>query len=269
MTSPGTSFFPVRPPLRWEFAALTDVGLARTHNEDDLLVDPALGLAVLADGMGGYKGGEVASAMAVSLVQASFARWFAQGGLQAPARVVRRALQAATDEANAAILGAGMRNADLQGMGTTLVLAAFRPQRVLVGHIGDSRCYRLRNNKLEQLTRDHSLRQQQLDAGAITAEEALVSPHRNLVTRAVGVEPQVVLETHEHTARPDDLYLLCSDGLSEMVPDAQLFTLLTQEIGLQQMASLLIAVANDNGGRDNIAVVLARARTENDAPEAA
>lgn len=269
MAGAGASFFAQRPSLDWEFAALTDVGRARTHNEDDLLVDAALGLVVLADGMGGYKGGEVASAMAVSLVHASFARWFAQGGMQAPARVVRRALQAATDEANGAILNASLGNVDLQGMGTTLVLAAFRPQRVLVGHIGDSRCYRLRNNKLEQLTRDHSLRQQQLDAGAITAEEALVSPHRNLVTRAVGVEPQVVLEMHEHTARPGDLYMLCSDGLSEMVSDAQLFTLLNQDLDLQQKAAVLIAVANDNGGRDNISVVLAKARVVADAPDAA
>ena len=269
MASVGASLFSNRPSLSWEFAALTDVGRVRAHNEDDIKVDPALGLAVLADGMGGYKGGEVASAMAVTLVQASFARWYAQAGPQAPARVIRRALQAATDDANAAIFEAGMTNAEVLGMGTTLVLAAFRPQRVVVGHIGDSRCYRLRNNKLEQLTRDHSLRQQQLDAGAITAEEALNSPHRNLVTRAVGVESQVVLEMHEHTARPDDLYMLCSDGLSEMVTDAQLFTLLGHDIGLKQKASLLVAIANDNGGRDNISVVLAKARVNEDTPGAA
>ena len=253
------SLFSSRPSLSWEFAALTDVGRLRAHNEDAVHVDSALGLAVLADGMGGYKGGEVASAMAISLIHASFGRWFAQAGLQAPARVVRRALQAATDDANASILAAGTTNPELQGMGTTLVLAAFRPQRVLVGHIGDSRCYRLRNDKLEQLTRDHSLRQQQLDAGAITAEEALNSPNRNLVTRAVGVEPQVLLEMHEHSARPGDLYMLCSDGLSEMVPDGKLFTLLRHDVELQKKASLLVAIANDNGGRDNISVILARA----------
>jgi protein phosphatase len=209
--------------------------------------------------MGGYKGGEVASAMAVSLMHGSFGRWFAHAGMQAPARVVRRALQAATDEANGSILQAGTTNPELQGMGTTLVLAAFRPQRVLVGHIGDSRCSRLRNNKLELLTRDHSLRQQQLDAGAITPEEAANSPTRNLVTRAVGVEAQVLLEMHEHSARAGDLYMLCSDGLSEMVSDEQLFTLLQHDAGLQKKAALLVAIANDNGGRDNISVVLARA----------
>ncbi|WP_422084402.1 MULTISPECIES: Stp1/IreP family PP2C-type Ser/Thr phosphatase [Variovorax] len=259
MASVGVSLFSTRPPLTWEFAALTDVGRLRAHNEDAVHVDSALGLALLADGMGGYKGGEVASAMAVSLLHASFGRWFAQAGMQAPARVVRRALQAATDEANGSILHAGTTNPELQGMGTTLVLAAFRPQRVVVGHIGDSRCYRVRNNKLELLTRDHSLRQQQLDAGAITPEEALNSPTRNLVTRAVGVEAQVLLEMHEHSARPGDLYMLCSDGLSEMVSDAQLFTLLGHDVGLQKKASLLVAIANENGGRDNISVVLARA----------
>ncbi|GER14147.1 Stp1/IreP family PP2C-type Ser/Thr phosphatase [Variovorax boronicumulans] len=259
MAGVGVSLFSSRPALSWEFAALTDVGRLRAHNEDAVHVDPALGLALLADGMGGYKGGEVASVMAISLMHASFGRWFAQAGMQAPARVVRRALQAATDEANGAILQAGITHEELRGMGTTLVLAAFRPQRVVVGHIGDSRCYRLRNNKLEQLTRDHSLRQQQLDAGAITPEEALNSPTRNLVTRAVGVEAQVLLEMHEHSARPGDLYMLCSDGLSEMVPDAQLFTLLSRDLGLKEMASLLVAISNDNGGRDNISVVLAKA----------
>ncbi|WP_295982920.1 Stp1/IreP family PP2C-type Ser/Thr phosphatase [uncultured Variovorax sp.] len=259
MASVGVSLFSTRPSLTWEFASLTDVGRMRAHNEDAVHVDAALGLALLADGMGGYKGGEVASAMAVSLLHASFGRWFAHAGMQAPVRVVRRALQAATDEANSAILREGTTNPGLQGMGTTLVLAAFRPQRVVVGHIGDSRCYRLRNGKLELLTRDHSLRQQQLDAGAITAEEALNSPTRNLVTRAVGVEAQVLLEMHEHSARPGDLYMLCSDGLSEMVSDEQLFTLLEHDVGLQKKASLLVAIANDNGGRDNISVVLARA----------
>jgi len=262
------SLFSSRPSLTWEFAALTDVGRLRDHNEDAVHVDPALGLALLADGMGGYQGGEVASAMAVAVLHASFGRWFAQAGLQAPGRVVRRALQAAADEANAVILQAGTANAQLQGMGTTLVLAAFRPQRVLVGHIGDSRCYRLRDSKLELLTRDHSLRQQQLDAGAITAEEALNSPNRNLVTRAMGVEAQVLLEMHEHNAKPGDLYMLCSDGLSEMIPDAQLSTLLVNDVDLEKKATLLVAIANDNGGRDNISVVLARAGV-GEAPNAA
>ena len=164
-----------------------------------------------------------------------------------------------TTNSVAAILEAGIANVQLQGMGTTLVLAAFSSKRAIIGHIGDSRCYRLRGDKFELLTRDHSLLQEQLDAGAITPEQAVQSPHRNLVTRALGIERQVELEMHEHSVRHGDLFLLCSDGLSEMVSDAQLFTLLLQNIELSEKATLLVATANDNGGRDNISVVLARA----------
>ncbi|MBO9647995.1 MAG: Stp1/IreP family PP2C-type Ser/Thr phosphatase [Variovorax sp.] len=245
--------------LSWEFAALTDPGRVRANNEDTIAFDASLGLVLLADGMGGYNGGEVASGMAIALLQASFGRWLAHAGPHAHPKAIRRALQAGTDEANAAILEAGIANVQLQGMGTTLVLATFGHQRVIVGHIGDSRCYRLRGEKLELLTRDHSLLQEQLDAGAITPEQAVQSPHRNLVTRALGIERHVELEMHEHTVQPGDLFLLCSDGLSEMVSDAQLFTLLLQDNALPEKATLLVAAANENGGRDNISVVLARA----------
>ncbi|MBO9514412.1 MAG: Stp1/IreP family PP2C-type Ser/Thr phosphatase [Variovorax sp.] len=245
--------------LSWEFAALTDPGRVRANNEDTIAFDASLGLVLLADGMGGYNGGEVASGMAIALLQASFGRWLAHAGPQAHPKAIRRALQAGTDEANAAILEAGIANVQLQGMGTTLVLATFGPQRVIVGHIGDSRCYRLRGEKLTLLTRDHSLLQEQLDAGAITPEQAALSPHRNLVTRALGIERHVELEMHEHNVQQGDIFLLCSDGLSEMVPDAQIFTILLQENALSEKATLLVAAANENGGRDNISVVLARA----------
>jgi PPM family protein phosphatase len=245
--------------LTWDFAALTDPGRVRANNEDTIAFDATLGLVLLADGMGGYNGGEVASGMAIALLQASFGRWLAHAGPHANPKALKRALQAGTDEANTAILDAGIANVQLQGMGTTLVLAAFGPHRSVVGHIGDSRCYRLRGEKLELLTRDHSLLQEQLDAGAITPEQAVLSPHRNLVTRALGIERHVELEMHEHSVKPGDLYLLCSDGLSEMVSDAQLFTIMLQDIGLPEKATLLVASANDNGGRDNISVILARA----------
>jgi len=260
MLSPGV-FAPLTAPvaLAWDFVALTHVGRVRANNEDAIAFDGSLGLAILADGMGGYNGGEVASGMAIALLQASFGRWLAHAGLRAPSRAVRRALQAGVDEANGAILEAGIANVQLHGMGTTLVMAAFGAQRVVVGHIGDSRCYRLRDGELDLLTRDHSLLQEQLDAGAITPEQAALSPHRNLVTRALGIERQVDLEIHEHAARPGDLFMLCSDGLTEMIPHAKLFTLLLQDAGLAEKATLLVAIANDNGGRDNISVVLARA----------
>lgn len=245
--------------LSWDFAALTDSGRVRANNEDTIAFDASLGLALLADGMGGYNGGEVASGMAIALLQASFGRWLAHVGPQANPKALRRALQSGTDEANAAILEAGVANMQLQGMGTTLVLAAFSPRRAIVGHIGDSRCYRLRDDVLELLTRDHSLLQEQLDAGAITPEQAILSPHRNLVTRALGIERHVELEMHEHDVKAGDLFLLCSDGLSEMVSDEQILTLLLQDVALDRLTELLVAAANDNGGRDNISVVLARA----------
>ncbi len=246
-------------PLTWDYAALTDAGRVRANNEDAIAFDPALGLTILADGMGGYNGGEIASGMSIALLQASFGRWLTHSGASAHPRAMRRAMQVGVDEANQAILEAGVANVQLQGMGTTLVVSVFGSSRVVVGHIGDSRCYRLRDSQLHLLTRDHSLMQEQLDAGVITPEQASRSPHRNLVTRALGIERHVELEMHEHDALPGDLFLLCSDGLSEMISDEQIFTLLLQDIGLAEKATLLVATANDNGGRDNISVVLARA----------
>src|SRR4051794_30088200 len=208
MANLGASVSPDTGALTWDFAALTDPGRVRANNEDTIAFAPALGLVLLADGMGGYNGGEVASGMAIALLQASFGRWLAHAGPNANPKAVRRALQAGTDQANAAILEAGGANVQLQGMGTTLVLAAFSSKRAIIGHIGDSRCYRLRGDKFELLTRDHSLLQEQLDAGAITPEQAVQSPHRNLVTRALGIERQVELEMHEHSVRAGDLFLL-------------------------------------------------------------
>ncbi|RYF80762.1 MAG: Stp1/IreP family PP2C-type Ser/Thr phosphatase [Comamonadaceae bacterium] len=243
----------------WEFAALSDAGRVRRNNEDAMAFDPALGLALLADGMGGYNGGEVASGMAIALLQAGFGRWLAHAGASAPTRAVRRAMQKSVDETNRAILEAGAANQQLRGMGTTLVLAAFSMQRAVVGHIGDSRCYRWRAHELELLTRDHSLLQERLDAGAISHEQAAVFPYRNLVTRALGIERGVEVEVGEHVAQAGDLFLLCSDGLSEMVAEPDLRAILSRNVSLADKATLLVASANDNGGKDNISVLLAQA----------
>jgi PPM family protein phosphatase len=143
-------------------------------------------------------------------------------------------------------------------MGTTLVVAAFREDRLLVGHVGDSRAYRMRAGRLEQITRDHSLLQEQIDAGLITPEQAAFSSNKNLVTRAVGVEDAVLLETHVHDVQPGDLYLLCSDGLSDMLPDVSISQILAAAPALPEACRALIAAANDAGGRDNISVILAR-----------
>lgn len=215
-------------------------------------------MGVLADGMGGYNAGEVASGMATEFIRAELSAWLAKAGAQADKLQMRQAIEMCVNNANAAILDAANTNAHYSGMGTTLVVGVFHGDRLLLGHVGDSRCYRLRGGTLTQITRDHSLLQEQLDAGLLTAEEAALSPHKNLVTRALGVEAGVVLELNEHLLEPDDIYLMCSDGLSDMMNDVQIAGTLRQRAALSVMANHLVAQANDNGGRDNIAVLLTR-----------
>ena len=151
-------------------------------------------------------------------------------------------------------------------MGTTLVVAVLRDKRLVLGRVGDSRGYRLRGGRLQQLTRDHSLLQEQIDAGLITPEQAAFSANKNLVTRAVGVEDTVLLETHQHEVLPGDLYLLCSDGLSDMLDDTSIAQVLQAHDVLESRVQALIDAANDAGGKDNISVVLARAAGEVGAP---
>lgn len=245
--------------MNYEFCTRTDPGLARENNEDSVVYDAENCLGVLADGMGGYNAGEVASGMATAFIKSELGRWLAQAGRHANAREVRRAMEICVDNANKSIFNAANSNPQYSGMGTTLVLAVFHDTRLMLGHIGDSRCYRLRAGTLEQITRDHSLLQEQMDAGLITPEQAAVSTNKNLVTRALGVEDAVVLEVNEHRVEPGDLYLLCSDGLSDMVEDAGIVSLLKGEGTLEQKAGQLIDAANANGGRDNISVLLVQA----------
>jgi len=147
-------------------------------------------------------------------------------------------------------------------MGTTLVLGVFQDGRLMLGHIGDSRCYRLRAGDLAQITKDHSLLQEQMDAGLITAQQAATSSNKNLVTRALGVEDAVLLEVNEHRVEPGDIYMMCSDGLSDMVDDEGIAKILGNDVPLEQKAAQLIDAANANGGRDNISVLLAQVSTD-------
>ena len=178
-----------------EFFAAVDPGRARSNNEDSVAIEDDAALAVLADGMGGYNAGEVASNMLTSFIRAELGRWLVEASMQANDADVRRAMDICVDNANRAIFNAANSNPQYAGMGTTLVLAVFRQSQLLIGHVGDSRAYRLRAGRLQQLTRDHSLLQEQIDAGLITAEQAAFSANKNLVTRAVGVEDTVLLET--------------------------------------------------------------------------
>lgn len=245
--------------MNYSFFAQTDPGRARDNNEDSVAFDAATNLGVLADGMGGYNAGEIASGMATALIKSELARWLSEAGQQADIGQVRHAIEMCVDNANCSIFNASNANPQYSGMGTTLVLGIFQGAKLMLGHIGDSRCYRLRGNELLQITRDHSLLQEQMDAGWLTPEQAAASPNKNLVTRALGVEEGVMLELHEHRVEAGDLYLMCSDGLSDMVEDAAIARILQNEPSLAQMAAALVALANKNGGRDNITVLLTQA----------
>lgn len=243
--------------MNYQICAQTDPGLARENNEDVVSFDAASRLCVLADGMGGYNAGEIASGMAVAFIKTEMGRWLSQVGKHANGKEVRRALEVCVENANHSIFNAANANPPYAGMGTTLVVGVFQQDRLILGHIGDSRCYRLRGGELLQITKDHSLLQEQLDAGLITPEQALTSTNKNLVTRALGVEDTVMLEVHEHRVESGDIYLLCSDGLSDMVSDKDITSVVAAGDSLEQKARQLIVAANKGGGRDNISVLLA------------
>ncbi len=245
--------------LQFSFHALTDSGLVRGNNEDALAFDAAHGVAVLADGMGGYNAGEVASSMAVLAVKAELVRWLTINGSHQSAKQVARVIEMCFDEANLAILNASISNPQYAGMGTTLVVGVFLDKRLIVAHVGDSRCYRLRAGVLKQITKDHSMLQEQVDAGFLTQEQAAYAPGKNLLTRALGVEEVVRVDMHEHTVEPGDLYLLCSDGLTDMMTDKDIALVLAKHTHLALMATELVNQCNSNGGRDNISVMLVQA----------
>ena len=255
-----------------EIVRLTDVGLMREHNEDAVASDESYGFVVLADGMGGYKAGEVASEIAVLSITADFTEAIDNKRHQAALQgqyldllgdieFHADMLENAVKHANGSIYHVSTTVAECQGMGTTLVLGIFVNNQLLVGHVGDSRLYRLRQQKLSQLTEDHSLLQEQIKAGLMTVEQARFSPHKNLVTRALGVDVDVELELHEYVVEVGDIYLLCSDGLSDLVDDLAIEAVLnTCFFDLEQAAQMLVQMANDNGGLDNISVILVRVK---------
>lgn len=245
--------------MEYTFCADTDLGRVRDNNEDAVAVDPSAGLALLADGMGGYKAGEVASGLAISVIQPELAQWLTEAGKSASIARLRQAIFDCVVRANGLILKSSLTHAAHAGMGTTLVVGVFHGEHLVLGHLGDSRCYRLRGGHLDLITRDHSVLQERIDAGLITPAQAFGSPDKHLVTRALGVEPEAKLELHDFPVESGDLYLMCSDGLSDMVRDDMIQTVLRQALPLEETVRALIALANEQGGRDNIAVVLVQA----------
>jgi protein phosphatase len=247
-----------------EIASCTDPGMVRSHNEDSIAADAGNGLVVLADGMGGYNAGEVASGMATTVIITEMQQILQsvqpyavdeKTNKEVGARLVREQVL----KANSSIYQAAQSQPQYAGMGTTLVVCLFYDNRILVAHLGDSRLYLLRDGKFKQVTRDHSLLQEQIDSGLITPEQAKKAQHKNLVTKALGIDPSVEPEIKEYPTQVGDVYLLCSDGLCDMVEDEDIgMTLQALGGNLKLCAQQLVQMANDNGGRDNVSVILVR-----------
>ena len=251
---------------------ITDVGRKRSHNEDSIASDTGMGLAVLADGMGGYKAGEVASAIATNLIMEEVReglKGIKPGEIDEETGFSQETLivKAAIEKANETIFTTAQNQPQCAGMGTTVVAAAFYDNRLTIAHVGDSRLYRLRDEQYEQVTSDHSLLQESdhsllqelIDKGFYTPEEAKQSLNKNLVTRAMGIELTVKPDFQEDFVKAGDIYLMCSDGLSDLVEDEQMKEVLAQHgDNLEEAGTMLVQMANDAGGKDNISIILAK-----------
>lgn len=242
----------------------TDPGMLRSNNEDHISTTPEAGLAVVADGMGGHQAGEVASGMAVdvvtrhvldTLVREDGRRKRKSDASSAEYKAVNEAIALA----NTAIFELAQSSPNYAGMGTTIVVTLFYDDKVCIGHVGDSRLYRLRDNEFELLTEDHSLVQELVARGLITPEEARSSVNKNLVTRALGIEATVESHITEQELKDQDLYLLCSDGLNDVLPDEETADILREHGNdLQDSVDRLVHEVNARGGPDNVSVVLVR-----------
>jgi protein phosphatase len=255
-----------------EIASQTNPGMIRSHNEDSVTCDEPSGLVVLADGMGGYNAGEVASGIAVSVISSEIRHQLesvrpekidAASGEETGVVLLRDNVM----KANTSIFNAATSQPQYSGMGTTVVTGLFYDDKVAVAHVGDSRMYRLRGETFETVTKDHSLLQEQIDSGMISKEDARTSKNKNLVTRAVGIDADVVPEIHVYEVQVGDIYLFCSDGLNDMVEDEEIGSILQMlKANLSLAATELIQMANDNGGRDNVSVILVKVNGKFSAP---
>ena len=242
--------------VRYTAAAVTDRGRKRPSNEDAYGFSVEAGVYVVCDGMGGAAAGEVASTIAVDEIL----RLLTQRDRDSQTSLADAA-QSAIIAANEAIYTRAQRNHRLNGMGTTLVVLAAQEQHVWVLNIGDSRCYRLRRGSLEQLTRDHSLVEEQVRLGRMTPREALYSPLKNVITRALGTQSQVTPDVFEMEAEAGDLFLLCSDGLTRELSDQTIETVLSRDLSLEALSADLVEEAKRAGGHDNITCLLVRAQS--------
>ncbi len=249
-----------------EIANISDVGKRRPHNEDSTLSDANAGLVILADGMGGYEAGEVASAIAVTTIHNEIMEGLKgiktgetdqDSGFSLESLLVKNAVI----RANSDIYSTAQNESQCHGMGTTVVVSYFYNNQVTIAHVGDSRLYRKRGDDFQQITDDHSLIQELIKRGLYTPEEAHAKTPKNLVTRALGIDAKVEVDVMEEAAEKGDIYLLCSDGLNDMVKDEEIhLTLSKYSANLVQAAQELVQLANSKGGKDNISVILIRVK---------
>lgn len=251
------------PRLTLEIAAQTDPGVLRSLNEDSIATADELGLLVLSDGMGGYQSGDVASSITTQVMIEGLTQDLKE--MTAHDNDVAAVIRNVVKRANRAIFKEGERRTEHtpgsqgQAMGSTLALLLLRNNRVTLAHVGDSRIYRLRGGKLELMTHDHSLLQEQIDLGILSVDAAATSHNRHLVTRGLGLQAEVEVATDGWAAELGDLYLLCSDGLNDMVDNTDIELVLNSlQANLPLAASQLVMIANDHGGEDNISVILAK-----------
>ena len=256
-----------------EIVNQSDVGLRRPHNEDSTITDGRNGLVILADGMGGYKAGEVASALAVTNILYGITnglKKIKKGQIDETTGFCNESLliRDTITQTNSVIYNTAKADPQCQGMGTTIVVGLFHNNILSIAHVGDSRLYRLRNNDLQQVTKDHSLIQELIDRGLYTPEEAHANTPKNLVTRAMGIEADVDVDVVEEAVLIDDIYLLCSDGLNDMVNDEEIhLTLSKYSANLVQAADELVKFANKRGGKDNTSIILVRILEEFASPK--
>jgi len=240
--------------VRYTAAAVTDRGRKRASNEDAYGYSIEAGVYVVCDGMGGAAAGEIASSLAVDEILRLLKARNQESTAELPT-----AAESAVTAANDAIFSRAQRNHRLNGMGTTLVVMVTQDQHIWVLNIGDSRCYRLRRGRLEQITRDHSLVEEQVRMGRMTPREALQSPLKNVITRALGTQSRVTPDVFQFEAEPGDLFLLCSDGLTRELADGSIQSLLNCNLPLEPLAARLVEAAKKAGGHDNITCLLVRA----------
>ncbi len=245
---------------------MSDVGLARSHNEDCFGIDAENRLAVVADGMGGHSHGEVASRIAVQSIHDTVSKTAHQetarqedllaDGNGSKDEAHSRVLAEAMRRAHQQVLGAIREDGSLYGMGTTVVGFLLQGDKAVVAHVGDSRAYRVHRDRLELLTQDHTWVNEQVVAGFLSAEQARVHPLKNVITRALGGESDVIVDTREIVVEEGDLYLLCSDGLTTMLNDGDIHSAVDLDAGLESTCRSLVQAANSRGGLDNVTVVL-------------